>query len=330
MAERIFKFLLKNQVLFTFLLLITGWFIYKTRGIWAAFFLSYIIMAALLPLVRALRRKRIPRVLSVVIPFFSILTLIFLLILPLVPFFIAQFQSLFTTFPTYLNHSANVFGMNLNMLQVQGYISAEIDNIGKNAFSVTTRVFGGVFSIITVLIVSFYLLYYDDIFQNWVASFFPDKAKVRVHKTIVQVNDKLGSWLRGQIVLSLFIGIISWIAMTILGVPYALPLALIAAILEILPTIGPILAAVPAIIVGFTINPSLGLTVALVYLGIQMLENHLLVPKVMQRAVGLNPVLVILGITTGGSMMGIAGALLSIPFISFLIVLFHSLSTPEE
>lgn len=70
MAERIFKFLLKNQVLFTFLLLITGWFIYKTRGIWAAFFLSYIIMAALLPLVRALRRKRIPRVLSVVIPFF--------------------------------------------------------------------------------------------------------------------------------------------------------------------------------------------------------------------------------------------------------------------
>lgn len=330
MAERIFKFLLKNQVLFTFLLLITGWFIYKTRGIWAAFFLSYIIMAALLPVVRALRRKRIPRVLSVVIPFFSIITLIFLLVLPLVPFFIAQFQSLFTTFPTYLNHSANVFGMNLNMLQVQGYISAEIDNIGKNAFSVTTRVFGGVFSIITVLIVSFYLLYYDDIFQNWIASFFPDKAKVRVHKTIVQVNDKLGSWLRGQIVLSLFIGIISWIAMTILGVPYALPLALIAAILEILPTIGPILAAVPAVIVGFTINPSLGLTVALVYLGIQMLENHLLVPKVMQRAVGLNPVLVILGITTGGSMMGIAGALLSIPFISFLIVLFHSLSTPEE
>jgi predicted PurR-regulated permease PerM len=114
-----------------------------------------------------------------------------------------------------------------------------------------------------------------------------------------------------------------------LGLPYALPLALLAGILEVVPTLGPILSAIPAAAIAFTISPTLGFTIIIFYILLQALENQVLVPKIMEKAVGLNPVVVILGVMIGGNLMGISGALLAIPFISFLIVLFNSLNSPE-
>ncbi len=127
----------------------------------------------------------------------------------------------------------------------------------------------------------------------------------------------------------LFIGTLTWIGLSILQLPYVLPLALLAGILEIIPTLGPILSAIPAAAVAFTISPTLGFAVIIFYILLQMLENQVLVPKIMEKAVGLNPVIVILGVMIGGNLMGISGALLAIPFMSFLIVLFNSLNSPE-
>jgi predicted PurR-regulated permease PerM len=166
---------------------------------------------------------------------------------------------------------------------------------------------------------------YHDNFKKFVASLFHEHWHPYVLTTIDHVNSKLGAWFRGQVILSLFIGLMSWIALTILGLPYALPLAFLAGILEVVPTLGPTLSAIPAIVVALTVSPTTAITVVAVYVAIQAFEGHILVPNVMQKSVGLNPVVVILAIMIGTNLMGIAGALLAIPFISFIIVIFKSL-----
>lgn len=330
MLHDFIKYLLKNQVLLALFLIVFGWFIFQIRDIIVSIFLSYIIMAAVLPAVDYLRGKKFPKVLAVLIPYLAILTAIFLLIIPLVPFFIAQIQSLVIQFPKLLDLSAASFGVVIDPKQLQSYFNSQVGTLGQNAFGVTTKVFGGVFSLITIFVVSFYLLMYHDVFKKYLAKLFHDGSREEVQRILDRINNKLGAWFRGEIILMSFIGLLSWVGLTILGLPYALPLALLAGLLEVIPTIGPIISAIPAIIVALTISPTMALAVAILYLFIQTLENQLLVPKVMEKAVGLNPVIVILSVIIGANLMGIAGALLAIPFVSFVIVLFKSIEKRQD
>ena len=286
-------------------------------------------MAAMLPIVEFLRSKKVPKVAAVIITYVSIVCILILLVLPLIPFIYNQIESLISGFPKYLNKSANVLGVKLDPHAMQTYFNAQLDLLSKSALDVTSKIFGGIFSGITIFIVSFYLLMYNDVFKKFIAKMFHKEHHARVLRTVGLVNDKLGAWLQGQMLLCLAIGSISWLALTALGIPYAFPLAMIAGILEAIPTLGPILAAIPAAIVALTISPQMALVVAATYWLIQMLENQLLVPKIMQRAVGLNPVIVIIGVTIGANLMGAVGALLSIPFISLLIVIYKSLEVAK-
>lgn len=281
-------------------------------------------MAALLPAVRVLRKLGLPKLIAVLIPYLAIFLLLFLLIIPLIPFVLSQIASLIGGFPHYLDSSATIFGFKLNQQNLQDYFNLQIHSLGQNAIGVTSQVFGGLLSMLTVLIVSFYLLNYNDTFKQKFASLFDKEQRENVKNTLKLIDDKLGAWLRGQILLCFVIGLTTFIALTFLHLPYALPLALIAGILEVLPTLGPILSAVPAVIVAFTISPAMALAIIVTYLLIQALENNLLVPKIMQQAVGLNPVIVILSIMIGANLLGVAGALLAIPFVSFVIVLIKS------
>ena len=129
--------------------------------------------------------------------------------------------------------------------------------------------------------------------------------------------------MQGQLILSLLVGILSYIGLTIFNIPYALPLAMIAGIMEVVPVIGPIISALPAVFLAFTISPFLSIVVAIMYLVIQQLENHLIVPQVMRRAVGLNPLIVILAIAIGSRLLGISGALLAVP----MAVVFQIIAT---
>lgn len=281
-------------------------------------------MAAVLPAVEFLQRKKFPKVLAVLIPYISIVIAIFLLIIPLVPFVIEQIQSLIVRFPQLLDHTIKNFNLSVDQKQITDYLTSQGSALGRNAVNVTTQVFGGIFSIITIFVVSFYLLMYSDAFKKFMANLFHDGSREYIRQTLDEVNEKLGAWLRGEVTLMVFIGLFSWISLTMLGLPYALPLSLLAGLLEAVPTLGPILSAIPAVIVALTVSPTMALTVIVLYMLIQALENQVLVPKIMQKAVGLNPVIVILSVMIGANLMGVAGALLSIPFVSFIIVLINS------
>lgn len=323
MISAFVTYLVKNQFVAGILFLAFVWLLFQIKEVIIVLFASYIIMVSLKPVVIWMEERKIPRIAGIAISYVSILALLILLIFPLVPFFAEQVNKLFVNFPVFLNNAANGLGFEIDRESFAQAFPAQ--GIGQNVFAFAGGVVGGLFSVIIAFVLSIYLFIDYNSIREGFLEFFPKDKRERVGTIVTQTEDKLGAWFRGQIALSLFIGVITWIALTALQLgQYALPLAVLAGLLEIVPTVGPILAAIPAIIIGLSISPTLALVLVLVYAGLQILENNILVPRIMQKAVGLNPIVVILGITIGGKFFGIPGALLSVPFISLLIVIYKN------
>lgn len=322
--DSVINYILGNQVLVALGVIGLLWLLFQIKDVLVLIFISYIIMASLMPLVNFLVSQRIPRIIAVMIVFFTTLAVVILSIVPLIPFFASQIQALIKNFPAYLTGSSKVLGIKLNPDQLNSTFSSQIGGFWQNAFAVTSVIFGGFFAFITIVVITFYLLLDHNNIKKNIAALFPHELQKKVENTIDQIEDRLGAWFRGQLVLSLSIGILAYISYLILGLDYALPLAFIAAIFEAIPTIGAFLGAIPAVIVALTISPEKTVLVILIYIVIQTAEANFLVPKVMERAVGLSPIIVIIGIMLGANLMGIIGALLSIPFISVLIIIFNS------
>lgn len=281
-------------------------------------------MAALSPFSDFLIRKRVPRILSVLIPYTITIAILVLLIFPLAPFFVSQIQLLLNNFPKYINQLAITLNLHADASSIKNFFESDINALGKNALSVTGKIFSGVFSILTVFVISFYLMLEREMLKKQFTSLCPNKYQENILRTIAQVESKIGLWLRGQFVLCFAIGICTWGGLAILGLPFALPLALMAGLLEIVPTIGPIISAIPAIIVALTISPGLAISVVIFYILLQALENNILVPKIMEKAVGLNPIIIIIGVLIGSKFMGILGALLAVPLIAMIIIVAKS------
>ncbi len=303
------------------------WFVIQTHSIWVSFFLSYIVTSALFPFVKYLQKHKFPKILSILIPYtFGILIIVFLVTI-IINSFVPEIEKLVTHFPKIIQQSSSSFGFNINAKSIQSYISSDVNSVGKNAIDVTTTVFGGVFSLITIVFVSFYLLWYHDAFHEWIGNLFDGDRKKHVVFVLQQIDERLGAWARGQLLLSLCISVSVAVSLSLLKIPYAIPLGIMAGLLEFVPTLGPTLAAIPSIFVALTVSFSTALTVVVLYIFIQFLESHILAPNIMQKAVGINPVLVIIGIGLGATLLGIPGALLAVPFISFIAVLIEGIQT---
>lgn len=329
MINLLFQYLSRNQAVAAIVIIAIGWLVIELKGVFAGILISYIIMAALFPWVSFLRQKGIPNAISVSITYFVTLAFLVLLIFPLVPFFASQIQSLLNSFPRYIDDSARLLGFAIDTDQVKSLIVSVLDEIGKNALSVTGTVFSGFFFALTVLVISFYLLIDHDHIKNSIVGLFAKQSQKKTFSILTQIEEKLGAWLRGQIILSLSIGSITFLVLTLLGLEFALPLALIAGILEIVPTVGPIIAAVPAVIVALSVSPTLAVAIIALYIIIQVLENNLLVPRIMQKAVGLDPLVIIIGVIVGSKLMGVGGALLSIPFMALIVVIYKNLERQD-
>ncbi len=327
MKNPIVNYIAKNHFLSTVIVIAIAFFLYEIKGILIAIFASYIIMASLYPFVLFLRKKRVPEIIAVISIYTIVIGVIFLLITPIWPFFVSQVTSFIEAAPGYINKASSSLGIQISKDQIDSAIVSSASSVGQRAISTTTQVFGGVFSILTVFILSFYLLLDRDRYETAIPKLFPSKYRKKALITMHQVEEKLGFWLRGQIVLSFSVGILTWVALRILGLEFALPLAILAGALEIIPTLGPIIAAVPAVIIGLSISPIMTAWIIVAYTAIQIMENNILVPKIMEKAVGLNPVLIIVVvILIGANLFGVIGALLSIPFISALILILKAIN----
>ena len=295
-----------KTIIFITAFLLSLWIIYQILDLILLLFVALILMSALSPIVKTLSRFKVPKPLSILLIYIIIFSLLgTILTLSFTPL-IEQTSRLIQVLPSAVSSVLQVGNVD------QSFLQKEFGNITGNLFSFTKTIFDNVITIILLLVLTFYLLLEREDLERRTAQLFVGQEE-RIRKLLVEVEEKLGSWLRGQLMLSIIIGTLSFIGLTILQVPYALPLAIWAGLLEVVPVIGPIISAIPAIIVAVTIAPVLGAGVAAMYFVIQQLENHLIVPQVMRKAVGLNPLMVILAISIGGRLLGIGGALLAVP-----------------
>ena len=154
---------------------------------------------------------------------------------------------------------------------------------------------------------------------------FPRAERPRVEDACRRVSNKVSAWLGGQLLLGGIIGGTAALGLFLMGVPYFYVLALIAGIGEMIPIIGPVIAAIPAIAVAFTVSPALAFGVALFFFVQQQFENHILVPKVMERQVGVSAAVVIVALLIGGTLLGIVGAILAVPTVAIIQVIFEEL-----
>jgi predicted PurR-regulated permease PerM len=189
------------------------------------------------------------------------------------------------------------------------------------ATGVAFRVFGGVVSAVTVLILSIYMLLEGPAIKEGFLRLFPREHRRRIETVLHHVGLKFGGWLRGQLLLGLVIGIAAGVGTWILRLPYPFLLGLAAGITELIPMVGPVLGAIPAVLVALFGPTWRLLAVILLFTMIQQVENNLLVPRVMKQAVGLSPLLTIVAIMIGAKLMGILGALLAVPIAAALQVI---------
>jgi predicted PurR-regulated permease PerM len=187
--------------------------------------------------------------------------------------------------------------------------------------SVATGLFTGVLYVLFSLVLALYLTIDGDRVRRYLIQFLPFDRQAQALLVSERIGGRLGAWARGEAVLAAIIGGLTWVGALLLGLPYAGALALIAAVGELVPNLGPIIAAIPLVLVGLLVSPTHGLLALLLAVLIQQLENNLIVPRVMSRAVNLHPVAVMLAILSGGELLGIPGALLAVPVLASLSVI---------
>jgi predicted PurR-regulated permease PerM len=191
--------------------------------------------------------------------------------------------------------------------------------------SVATGVLGGVVYLLFTLILALYLTIDGDRIRRYLIQLLPFDRQEQALAVTERIGKRLGAWARGEAVLGLIIGVLTWLAALILGLPYAGALALIAAVGELVPNLGPFIAAIPLVVVGFIASPTQGLLALGAAVLIQQLENNLIAPRVMSRAVDIHPVAVIVAILAGNELLGIMGAVLAVPLVASISVIVHEI-----
>ncbi len=288
------------------------------RDIILILFVSLIIVLTLEPFVEWLDSKRVPRGVAVV---GTVITFILILIgvASSAIFPLQQVSILFGNLPGYIQSLTSNPLLAGYQLQINDAIYGQLSQTTGNIIVGVVNAFSGLISLITIAIFTVYMLMDFHNLRKMFIKLFAKEYQADVNTVMKRIEVKLGGWLRGQIILMLVIGGATYLGLILLGVDYALALAIIAGVLEIVPFIGPVVAAVPALIVAFTISPLTGLGVLGLYILIQQLENSYVVPKVMQKAVGFNPLVTIIALMIGGQLLGLVGAILAIPFAIIVV-----------
>jgi len=303
-----------STIIFGVLFVISLYFLFYIREIVITLFLALIMMSALNPGVKWLERKlRIPRPIGIGIFYLLIIFIVGLALVVIVPPLLSEIPNLMNTLslPPFLS-TMNTFKFSISELSS---LIGEAQNSFGAIYDVVTSTFHGILGFFTVLVMTAYLLVDREHLYKKISWFTKDQKHLELMKELIdRVEVYLGGWVRGQLFLMLTIGVMTFIGLTLLSIPYALPLALAAGLLEILPNLGPALAAIPGVLVAYGAfgGPMAGF-VAIFYLVIQQLENNLIVPKIMKDNVDVNPLTTIVMILIGLKVGGMLGALLAVP-----------------
>ena len=299
-----------KTIIFTVGFLIALALLWYMRSTLIIFFICFMFMEALNPAVSRLEKFKIPRLLGIILLYILILTVISFAIAGVVPILIEQTTALVKALPGMVQNT-KIFGASAIDFSSQFKILETLPaNIANTVFSFL----GNLVSSIVIMMITLYMLLERKNISKYTGRFFGDKWQNKSGKILEMLETRMGSWVNAMIILMIMIGILSYLGYMIIGLKYAVPLAIIAGLLEIVPTIGPTIAIVLAGLVGLLVSPLTCLLAVIWGVVIQQLENNFIVPKLMKESIGLNPLVTIFLLIGGAQLGGVMGALLSVPF----------------
>lgn len=346
-AETSPKALIAYTIWMTALAVVVLWGLYHLRDVLLLLYLAALLAIGFSPIVRLIERQRLlpvgtrrfPRWLAILVLYVFIISALVSVGMVIVPPLVSQAQDLW-------DQRAQLFERAQDALHQLGILSGEyitfeqaVERAPGAATDATVMtavlgavrgVVGGIVGFITVLILTFYFLVDARTLQATFLRLFPAGERARVDAITRTITVKVSAWLGGQLLLGGIIGATSAIGLWLLGIPFFYVLALLSAFGEMIPVVGPILAAIPAVLVASTVSLQKAVLVIIFFVVQQQFENHVLVPKVMSRQVGVNAVTVIVALLVGGRLLGIVGALLAVPTAAILQVLFAELLDLKE
>jgi len=277
-------------------------------------FIAFIIAGALRQPVDFLERKKINRSIGSFIVYFIFVFVIFYLFALIIPPLVGEIIILFKNLPHIVNKISPIFSTNSDL----NFLSNNIPSLANETINLIKSAFSNVIFVTSTLFFGFYFILEKNIYSKLLGNFFDDMELNQISLIAERAQKRMNSWFWGEIILMLVVGTMTYIGLSIIGVKYALALAVLAGLLEIIPNLGPIISSIPAILIGFSSLPILGVYCAILYLIVQQLENNLIVPIVMKKATGLHPIVTLIAMVIGGKVAGIMGVLLAIPSTIFI------------
>lgn len=325
MSEKVKIDITTWAVIKVILIIAIFYFLYMIIDIIALLFIVLILAASFRPVVNKWGKTigNVPAVIALLLIFVALLSTVIYLIIPPV---VTQIKQLVNVFPDILNRYDIL--KNYSPI-IKNNLSSATNNLGNvtgGFLAITAGIFGGVVSFVSAIFMTVYLLLDTKNNAKDLSNVLPENKRETIVNIIQKITNKVGDWFRGQMILCLIIAVLVWIGLSILNVPYALTLAVIAGIFEIIPTIGPIISGFIAALIALSVSPLIALLVVVLFIIIHQLENAILVPKIMQKAVGLSPVIVILAVLTGAKVLGITGAILAVPIAASILVIIQQWS----
>ncbi|MFA6457877.1 MAG: AI-2E family transporter [Patescibacteria group bacterium] len=328
-----------------------GWFLLAIKNILALFFIAAFIAVALDPAVDKMQKWHIPRSVGILLIYVVFVGVVGLVLASFVPILANEIPKLATAVLDWVGK----FGIDTTAIQtqitnLQNYLTNLQQNlsreniaaglsflgaISQNAFAVVKSVAGGVVNFVFVFVIAFFMTIDENGIKSFLIKLFPHRFHHYLLEKGTLIKDKLGLWMRGQIILMIIIGLLTYVVLKIAGVHYAATLATFAGFTELLPYVGPFLALIPAAILALSQGgPVFALVIVVIYFGVQQLENNIIVPLVMRKAVGLSPIIIMFAMLVGASfpetINPVVGIIISLPIATAISVFVNDYSTREK
>jgi len=310
------------------------------RNVLLLLFVSILLASALEPMVGWLRQRlRIGRVGTILVVYLTFFVVMLGLAFVVLPAAVNQGERILASLPATIDQ-VREWASHLRPVALSRSITALVDSVGETfapapppapaeVVKVGTAVAEGAVFLFTMLAVVFFWLIEHARLQRYTLAFLPATRRAGARRAWNEIETRLGLWVRGQLILMGSIGAATASACAVLGVPGALLLGLIAALAEAIPIVGPLLGAIPAVLVAATVSPQLALIVAGVYLVFQLIESNVLVPMVMRNTIGISPLLVLFSLLVGAAVGGLLGAFLAVPIAASVEIVLSRLQARE-
>ncbi|MBE6081864.1 MAG: AI-2E family transporter [Tissierellaceae bacterium] len=299
-------------------------------------FIFSVIMAYLFnPIVNFFEKRKIRRSLGILIVYAIILGVIVILSLTIIPNITKEAKKLMEILPLYLNrifdflnniydrYYSSIYSLPPQLQGVEQAVMGNAENMGnilseniKKITSSMMNIFPKITSIILVPIFTFYLILDKDSIKNKIYITVPKDKRQDFSRLSKEIDKALGEFIRGRVIVAIFIGVSTTIALLILKIPFGLVIGLIAGIADIIPYFGPVIGIIPAVIFALLDSPLKALWVIIIFTVIQQIENDLITPKIIGESIGIHPITVIVSLIIGGEIMGIWGMVLAVPAVA--------------